>query len=230
MRYHPPAVAPIPTAKLARIHSLLGLVPLLGFVLVHVLQTSAAPRGRHAFTLAQTGAEGTAPSLTLEALLVLLPLAAHFALGVVLWRRGGHDDPGPYTSAGMRRVQRYAGAIVAVFLAVHVAQTYGLEVGGAGAAVIYDVLRDDLGRPAYTVLYVIGLTALSFHVGIGVAASASRLGIARTPEAGRVARVLGAVLAVAVWLVSVNTLAHFASGRAFFGAEAAPVPVSEVPR
>ena len=216
------------TLDLARLHSATGLVPLAGFVLIHVWQTSAAPRGRHAFDAAQLGGEGTLVSVLLEALLVLLPLVAHAATGIVLWRRDASGAAGPYASVGLRLVQRVTGTIVAVFLVVHVLQTWAFEVGGADAAVLYDVLRSELGRPVYAIVYVVGLTAVSFHLALGVAASAIRLGIARTPAAGRLARVLGAVLGVAVWLVSINTLSHFVVGRAFVGATT-PAAVVEDP-
>jgi succinate dehydrogenase / fumarate reductase cytochrome b subunit len=215
---------------LARIHSMTGLVPLTGFVVIHVWQTAAASRGRHAFDAAQIGGEGTALSVILEALFVILPLLAHAAIGVALWRRDTSGEPGPYASVGLRRVQRVTGAITLVFLVAHLAQTYLLELGGANAAVIYDVLRSELGRPFYAILYVIGLTAVSFHLAFGVAAAATRLGIARTKEAGRLARVLGGVLGVAIWLVSVNTLSHFVVGRAFVGASPeAPAAAEEEP-
>jgi succinate dehydrogenase hydrophobic anchor subunit len=144
------------------------------------------------------------------------------ALGFVIARRDrGGADPGPYRSRGLRTVQRATGAVALIFVLAHLSHTWLVTVGGGDAALVYDILRDELGRPAWLATYVIGLTCVCVHVAQGIGAAAKTWGLVSTEAGARVLRIVGVCVALALWVVSLNTLSHFAVGRALlFGADA----------
>jgi len=211
---------------LRKLHALTGLVPLAGYLCFHLWETASATSGRQAFVGSVTGAGGGSAALWLETLLVLLPLGAHAGMGIAMAARDRRGtDPGSHPSRGLRNLQRATGVAALAFVLLHLGHTWWLKVGGGDGALIYDQLRSDAGRPVYLVAYVLGLTCVFFHLAQGVPAAARTLGFVRTDAGHRGLRVLGAVAGLVLWLAALNTLSHFAVGRAL-GGGGAPESVS----
>lgn len=203
-----------------RLLSLTGVLPLGAYVLFHLVETSAAGGGRRAFADRLTGDEGGVLALVLETVLILVPLALHGGLGLWFIARGRSKDPGGYGSPALRAWQGGTGILLAAFLLFHLGDTWLAKVGGVDGSALYDHLRGTAGRPLYLVVYVVGITCLAFHLALGLGAFAVTWGIARTDGSRRVARRMGALLGAAVWLVSLNTLSHFAVGQPLLGGSA----------
>jgi succinate dehydrogenase / fumarate reductase cytochrome b subunit len=210
-------------STLRRVHSLSGVVPLAGYLVLHIGETAESRGGRRAVARALSGASGELAGLVVEALLVLLPLAVHVALGAwIAWTDRRSTDAWPHPSVAMRAVQRATGFVALVFLAVHLSHTYVLELEGMDGAAIYDVLRRDLGTPLYLGVYALGLACVCAHFAIGMPAALRRFEIVRTTASHRNLRIVGAVVGAVLFLVVLNTTSHFAVGRAFVGGSAAP--------
>lgn len=207
-----------------RVLSLTGVLPLGAYVLFHLVETGAAGGGRRAFADRLTGDEGGVIALVLETVLVLVPLAVHAILGLWFVARGQSSDPAGYGSPALRAWQRGTGVLLVAFLLFHLGDTWLAKLGGMDGSALYDHLRSTAGRPLYLVVYVVGITCLAFHLALGLGAFAVTWGIARTDGARRAARGLGALLAAAVWLVSLNTLSHFAVGQPLLGRSAESLP------
>ncbi|HKU44909.1 MAG TPA: hypothetical protein VJR89_42410, partial [Polyangiales bacterium] len=142
---------------------------------------------------------------------------AHGALGVVRWsqRRAAAargESPRDWGST----FQLLTGALVLTFLTLHVLQLWPSGAGThASVREPYARLWHDLGRPLYLVSYVVGVTALAFHAGHGLARllSGSRI---RVPVV--VARVLGGALGLVLLFVLAQLVARFALGEALLPA------------
>ena len=88
---------------LARVHALLGLIPLGGYLVYHLVETWSALEGREAWV--DRGGEHGPRALIV--VLVLLPLALHALLGIARLLRQPTD---PLTGArGMRTLQALTG-------------------------------------------------------------------------------------------------------------------------
>lgn len=206
-----------------RLHSLTGVLPLLGYVVFHVGETAVAPAGRRHFADSVTGVGGGPLAVTLETLVILVPLLLHAVLGVHVTLRDRHPLPQGYPSEGLRKLQRLTGIIVLLFLVAHVGHTWTAKLAGLDGGALYDRLMGSVGRPVFLVTYAVGITAVALHIAQGIGSFAATWGLARTAGGRRAARGVGALIALSVWLVSLNTLSHFAVGRAVFGTEGAEV-------
>jgi len=202
--------------------SVTGVVPLAAWLAFHLFEVGSATGGRRAFAASLTGANGGAFPLVLETVLVLVPLAVHGALGVWVTATDRPVVADGYASAGARVLSRAAGVGVLLFLVVHLGHTWVAKLGGAGAEVLYDVLRGSVGQPLYVLVYVVGVTCVAFHLGLGLGALPHVWGVPRTDGGRRAARGVAVALGAIVWIASMNTLSHFAVGRAFIGGSSAP--------
>lgn len=215
-------------ARRRRLQSLTGVLPLLAYVVFHLGETAVAPAGRRRFAETVTGTSGSALAVGLETVLVLVPLLVHASLGVHAMIRDRHPLAESYPSDGVRKLQRLTGILVLLFLIVHLGHTWTAKLAGLDGGALYDRLMDSLGRPVFLVAYAVGVTAVAVHIAQGIGAFAVTWRLVRTAGGRRAARGVGVLVALAVWLVALNTLSHFAVGRAVFGTEA-PAAVQHAP-
>ena len=209
--------------------SVLGIVPLGAYVVLHVSETASAPAGAGAFAGSVTGASGDTAIVVLETAFVLFPLVAHAALGAFLMVRDRPAAAGGYSSVAARALARWTGIGLAVFLVIHIAHTWVQKLSGLSGVGLYQTLRDDAGQPLMIVVYVVGVTCVAFHLALGIGALPETWPIGRSDAGRRYMRALGAAVGVLVWVVSMNTLSHFAVGRAIVvGAPVEPTEPIEV--
>lgn len=196
-------------------HSILGVGPLLAFLLLHAWEASAATGGRDAFTQRFALTTSSLAGLLLKSVITLLPLLVHAALGVGVLRRVPDDGPlARYPSKGLRRLQAITGLVVAVFLIFHLVRAWAPLVYGADAGAAYDALMLHAGVPFEMTLYVLGIACASFHVGQGLVAACVTWGWASNAASLARARVVVGTVAFLLFLVFLNSLSHFATGRA----------------
>lgn len=189
-----------------RLHSASGLFPLGAYLGFHAWEHAPVRSGRDAL-FARLRHTEHAP---LEIGLVLLPLLLHGLLGLWLARRAG-QPPKAYASPAFFRLQVATGVITALFIAVHVVSVWLprlVELNPLGAS--YGALRAQVGRVPVLVGYVIGLSAVCTHFGQGLGAALIQLSDGRV--APRIARALGVVVGVLLWLVFISELAVYATG------------------
>jgi len=200
---------------LRRLHAITGVFPVGIWLVFHLWETGSALSGRRSFEAAVSGSAGGAVALALEITLVLVPLGFHAAAGVVLALQQRADrDPGPFASRTWRSFQWATGLVALAFVFLHLAHTWLTKLGGLDAAAQYDELMASLGRPTMLVAYVVGITCVCFHAAQGLGALPIHLGLVTETRALRASRLLGLLVGVALWLVALNTVSHFAIGRA----------------
>jgi succinate dehydrogenase/fumarate reductase cytochrome b subunit (b558 family) len=193
---------------LARVHSLLGAVPLGAFLLFHLYQTWPVLAGREQWVDRALHS----PSRFWIALWVLVPIALHALLGAIRLRR---ETPNPLTGArALRAIQAATGALVLAFVIYHLLQVWAEAEGPhASERGAYAALWRSLGQPMELAIYLIGVTAVCFHVAHGLSRTAVTFGLARTPAAVRRCRYGAGALGFALWAALLQLLAQFALGE-----------------
>jgi succinate dehydrogenase / fumarate reductase cytochrome b subunit len=193
---------------LPRVHALLGIVPLGSYLVFHIYQTWPALADRELWVeRAMSG-----PSRDLVLVWVLLPLALHALLGLVRLRRAP-DSPlnGP---KGLRAVQAATGVLALLFVVHHLMQVWSVAPGPhSSPRDVYALLMRELGRPLQASIYVIGVTALCFHLGLGLSRASVSFGLARSARAVRRARFAGGTAGFVLWVLLLQLLGHFAIGQ-----------------
>ena len=193
---------------LARVHALLGLIPLGGYLAYHVYGTWPVLHSRELWVMEHR----TRPSMALVITLVLVPLLLHAVLGLFrLLRTADAPLNGP---RGLRVLQAVTGLLALGFVALHVSAMWAASEGPhADARAAYQALFHAAGRPQVWVPYLIGITALCFHVGHGIARAAVSLRLARTPKSVFGFRTFGFALGAVLWALLLQLLAQFAIGQ-----------------
>jgi succinate dehydrogenase / fumarate reductase cytochrome b subunit len=205
-----------------RWHSLLGAVPLAGYLLLHlvgqVLSLSGSPLQRGFQDLL----ERSPLALSLELLLVYAPLAGHALLG--LWRAAGRSRSAAGAAAADgnwpvpwgNTLQRLSALALLVFLVLHVWQFEGrLWSGELRRADFFPVLCASLsstafgGVPLVALGYLLGVAAASTHLAQGLYHAGLSYGVvspARRERLGRVC-VLGGITLFAAGALIIIELA-----------------------
>jgi succinate dehydrogenase/fumarate reductase cytochrome b subunit len=181
---------------------------LLGvYTVFHLWQQWPALLGRDAW-LERAQVAGLPGAL--KGLLVAVALG-HVLLGAIRLRAGVH--PADETrAAGLRRLQLFLGALVLMFLAVHVPLVQWSPGPASAITDVYARLTDQLGRPSMFAVHLVGVTAVCAHLGLGLSRAMVTFGAAKDTRAfGYVAGGLAALVLFG-WL---QVLAWYAIGEPF---------------
>ncbi len=187
---------------------------LAAFLLLHVWETSSAIAGREAYLARPLAA---VPSWARAALLAPL-VFSHLRL---LGARRAADDAARYPDVGVRKLQWLAGVVVLAFLVVHLGHALVPALLG-GDVEAYERLRLDLAQPAYVGIYVVGIAAASLHFAQGLEAASGDIAARFGENRAAAARAVGLAAGVALFAVAINTLSHFAAGRALVAPDGSP--------
>jgi succinate dehydrogenase / fumarate reductase, cytochrome b subunit len=193
--------------KLARTHSLLGVVPLGAYLVVHLYEHWPALVDREKWVDRSV----RDPGLAWLGWLMLALLLTHAALGLVRLRR---EPSAEKNERGLRALQAASGALVVVFLIYHLWQMWGVGAGPhTSARDQYAVLWRDAGRGLSFCVYLLGISAVCFHFGHGLSRSAVTWGLPATPRAVLTWRLSSGVVGLVLWVCMLQLFAHFAIGE-----------------
>jgi hypothetical protein len=191
-------------------HAVLGAA-LVAFLIVHLVQCWPLLDEPRAFAVG--AAERAESGGVMRAAVVVLALVGLHAILALLGLRGRASstaDAG--TARGLATVQVTAGVLSAAFVGYHVWQVRALEHGPhLGGFDRYGALLAALGQPAVFLAYVVGVTAVCFHVAFGGARFASG-----TPAGTRGMRLLFGTFGLLLWALWLQPLARLATGAALF--------------
>jgi succinate dehydrogenase / fumarate reductase cytochrome b subunit len=191
---------------LRKLHSLTGIMPIGFFLLEHFWTNSAALVSPGKFDQAAADLESAPWLIFAEVFGIWLPILYHGFYGIYVWLRG-KSNVSQYVWVGswMFAVQRYTGLITFVFIGWHVWTERFLPHGNSTFAGV----QESLAHPHYFWFYVIGVTAASVHLGIGVWNFLCKWGLAATVRAQRAAGYLGIAVALAFAVVGLAIAVSF---------------------
>jgi succinate dehydrogenase/fumarate reductase cytochrome b subunit len=197
-----PAASAVRTTggALDRWFELTSVVPLTGFVLVHVGSYASVLFGAE-----ELGARRSpsAVALVAEALFVWLPFAFHIVLAPSIWSRRGRAPAALPSERAALALHRGAGVVLGGFLLDHFlrfrlpilrGERYPAEALQELAA---ELSRTTFGVPLIAGLHALGVCALAFHLAYGLLRIASRHSRLRAHQ-GIVAGVVCLALGIAV--------------------------------
>ncbi len=148
-----------------------GVAPLGAFVLLHTLGYAQVLFGKRAFGDADDLGVGTL-ELTVEVLLVLLPLTFHAAYGGLLFARSrGAADPD--RREPLDRLQRFASLVVLIFVVDHFARFRWPILSGqrteadAHFLLVRELSSTSHGMPLVAAFQLLGIAAVAFHLAYG---------------------------------------------------------------
>lgn len=200
--------------RLARLHGLLGVVPLGAYLVFHLWEQWPALDSREAWVDRMRATT----SRPWEIALVLVPLATHVGLGA--WRflgRSPKEATPTWDTRGLARLQALAGGIAFAFIAYHVTQVWQPIAGPhASTRDAYATLWRALGRPLDLVLYLVGISCVCFHFAHGLTRAAARWGLVRDALALRRARFVAGAAGFLLWGAMLHLVGHFAIGEGLF--------------
>ena len=204
---------------LRRLNSLLGVVPLGVFLVLHLFTNARAVLGEASYTAAVSSFQGTPYVLAFEIAFVLFPLSVHALYGVLLTFEGKTNvDRYPGNRNWMYTAQRVTGILAFAFIVWHVVQLWVPKIAGKiGPDQFYGVLIEKLSTPTYGVplvalLYLFGTAATVFHFANGVWGFLASWGITPTRRSQRLSGAICGVLGVIVFLIGGHTAIFFATG------------------
>lgn len=209
-----------------RVHSLLGIVPLGLYMVVHLTTNASLLNGPETFQRAVYMIHSPGQLLPLiEWGLIFLPLVFHAVIGVWIAKTGRLNSD-QYKFASNRRYtwQRWTGFIALVYLFVHILHLHGWfhaelwldTIGrfGLGTFKPYNApstLVEAMGGFVWPAFYLVGVLACIYHLANGLWTSGITWGLWITPAAqARATKVctafgLGlAVIGVSAWWAAVS--------------------------
>lgn len=195
-----------------RLHSLLGVIPVGAYLVVHLLTNYYATMGKEAFQKQVALLESLPFLLAIETVFIYLPILYHGIYGVYIAIQAKNNPRqfGTFRNY-MFILQRVTGIITFIFIAVHVWQTriqvfFGLDPLEFGSR-----MHDIFSNPIWTVLYLIGLTSTVFHFSNGLWSFLVSWGITVGPRAQRVATYVCAVIFIFVMYIGIRAIFAFQS-------------------
>ena len=213
---------------LRKLHSLTGVVPIGAFLFLHLWMT-ASIGGSRAIYDRQVGFLHGGPVLgVLEVVLILLPLGYHALYGIV--RSLQPRDPVlTYDNDLMVVLQRVSGAVVLVFVVLHVWEfrvqtwTTGLPVSSYSSKLVEHLSSTQVGVPWIALGYLVGTAASLFHLVNGMTSFCNTWGFATNAASLHRLRLLFRGLGIIFFGLSAALVVQLATGLRVFPAEKATV-------
>jgi succinate dehydrogenase / fumarate reductase cytochrome b subunit len=153
---------------LRRLHSLSGILPIGLYVLVHLGINSFAASGAETYNEVAEFLESLPYLIAIEIPFIWLPILYHSGYGIYI-HATGKPNPFQYTYANnwLFWLQRWSGIVTLVFIGWHFWQTRMANYI-YGRVIEFQMMADIFSDPRWVAFYVVGLVAVSFHLGNGL--------------------------------------------------------------
>ncbi|MFQ3542569.1 succinate dehydrogenase cytochrome b558 subunit [Halobacillus rhizosphaerae] len=195
-----------------RLHSLLGVVPIGIFLLVHLTVNYFAIRGPESFNSASEFMESLPYLFIMEVFVIYLPLLFHAIYGVyIAFTAKSNLSNFGYFRNWMFMIQRVTGIITLIFIAWHVWETR-IAITFGWAELNYQLMEDILTEPFFFWFYIVGVISTTFHFANGLWSFFVSWGITVSPRSQLIMTYASIIVFVAISYVGVRTLIQFAFG------------------
>jgi succinate dehydrogenase / fumarate reductase cytochrome b subunit len=190
---------------LRRLHSLSGIVPFGGFLLMHMFLNSRAAQGRAEYQWVPDTLDQIPFLWAIEIFGLLLPMLFHAGLGVVIAVNADYGGPAKMRSNAEHWgfiFQRVSGVLLLGLLVTHLFQTWGPHMALKLPAMlkpgtplehfdIYGHMNKLLGTGPWLLVYGLFVLLAAFHFGNGIFNFAFKWGLATSKASQRGALALG---------------------------------------
>ena len=201
-----------PHFLLRRLHSLLGLLPIGGFLLFHLWENSQSRFGAAHYNEQVVGwLQGLNYLTLLEIFVITLPLLFHAGYGLIIVKSGtGNLASFPWPANIRYSLQRISGIAILLFLIVHVGWTrlWGIWQPSIKAD-LFSHMQQLLSNPVLFILYLLGLLLSVFHLCNGLWSMAISWGLTTTPQAQRIWLVFCSLLTLLLFGLGLHGMVGF---------------------
>lgn len=199
---------------LRRAHSLSGILPLAVFLAEHFYTNAHAIAGPASFNAASDRLHDMPFLWAMEIAVVFGPLFFHSIYGFFISREANPNvDAYPTYQNMAYMAQRVTGVILALFIAFHVyetrVQSYLHHFDLGGAVIDYAYMANYFSAVWVKVIYAIGLAAVAFHLGNGLANFAFKWGITVSERAQQAMVKASVVVSVGLFAIGMSILFAF---------------------
>jgi len=192
-----------------KLHSLLGLIPVGAFLLVHLTVNYMATRGPEAFNDAAGFMEGLPYLAVLEWVAIFLPLLYHAIYGLyIVFQAKQNVGSYGYFRNWMFMLQRYTGIITLIFLAWHIWETR-VQMALGTKELDFAMMVEILQNKAMFAFYIVGVLSAVFHFANGMWAFLVTWGITIGPRAQRISSYVWMGVFLLVSIIAVSALFAF---------------------
>jgi len=191
-----------------KLHSLLGIIPVGVFLMIHLTVNYMATKGPESFNNAAGFMESLPYLAVLEWVLIFLPLLYHAIYGLYVAFQAKHNVGNfGYFRNVMFMLQRYTGIITLIFVGWHVWQT---RVQMAlGDELNFNMMVNILQNNWMMVFYLVGVISAIFHFANGMWSFLVSWGITIGPRSQRISTYVWMVVFVLVSIIAVSALLSF---------------------
>ncbi len=177
-----------PHFLMRRLHSLLGLLPVGGFLAFHLWENSQSRFGAEHYNEQVVGwLQSLNYLVVMEIFVITLPLLFHAGYGLLILRDGSRDwNRFPWLHHRFYFLQRLSGVAILLFLLFHVGWTrlYGLYDPSVRLD-LYAHMQQLLSVPWIFAVYLLGLILSVFHLSNGLWTMAISWGMTTSAAAQR---------------------------------------------
>ncbi|MCU9594661.1 succinate dehydrogenase cytochrome b558 subunit [Caldibacillus thermolactis] len=191
-----------------RLHSLLGVLPIGIFLIVHLTINYQATKGAEAYNAAAGLMENIPFLLFVETVVIYIPILFHAIYGVYIAFTAKPNNVRFSTFRNwMFVLQRITGVILIIFIAWHVWETRIAKA--LGAEVNFDMMANIVDNPAMLVFYIVGIVCATFHLSNGLWSFFVSWGITVSPRSQRILTYVTMLVFVAVTFIGVRAILAF---------------------
>lgn len=195
---------------LRRLHSLLGIIPIGAFLIVHLMVNHQATQGAEAFNKAAGFMESLPFLLAAELILIYIPILYHGLYGIHI-AFTAKENIGHYSlfRNWMFALQRLTGIIAFVFIFVHLWQTR-LQKLFFGKEISYDMMHQTLQNPIWVIIYIICVIAVIFHFSNGIWSFLVTWGFLQSKKSQRIFTWVSLIIFLILSYIGVTAILAFA--------------------
>jgi succinate dehydrogenase / fumarate reductase cytochrome b subunit len=191
-----------------RLHSLLGVIPVGLFLMVHLTVNHFATGGEASFNKGADFMESLPFKLFLETFIIFLPLLYHAIYGLyIAFTSNNNVGKYGYFRNWMFLLQRVTGVITFIFLAWHVWQTR-IQVA-LGVKPDFQMMTDILSSPFMFWFYLIGTVSAIYHFANGLSTFLISWGVTLSPRSQVITTYVTMILFIALSIVGIQALVAF---------------------
>lgn len=196
-----------------RIHSLLGVVPIGLFLIVHFVINHYAVDGASSFNKASNFMESLPFLHWLEWILIYLPLLFHGIYGLyIAFQSTSNVGSQGFFRNWMYLLQRISGVFLVIFIGWHVWQTR-IQMA-LGQTLNYQMMHDILTNPFFFWFYIVGVLSAVFHFSNGLWSFSVTWGITVTPRSQQVVTFVTLAIFIIMAVIGISAIIAFTNPQA----------------
>jgi len=192
-----------------RLHSLLGVIPVGLFLIMHLVVNYNATKGPEAFNKAAGFMENLPFLLFLEFAFIYIPIVFHAIYGVYIafTAKPNVGRFGKFRN-WMFVLQRFTGIYLIIFIAWHVWETR-LAKAFYGTEINFDMMANIVNNPLMLIFYILGIVSATFHLSNGLWSFCVSWGITVSPRSQQINTYVTMVIFLALSYVGIRAILAF---------------------